>query len=811
MVFDLVAYKSHPDKLLEVHTNGVKSKTMKRTDSKIAELAALFHDLGKINANFQEKLKGYKSDGYSQHSYVSAFAFLNWYVSNREEADRILSIENNDITNIKIISAIILHHHGNLPNMDRNISANAFAEMISFLNENYTRLPISNFLEKQLVFKHNSFDLSFKGWYNADIPDIDLGRNSREKEIENWQKNALHYFLEAQFSFAALIESDKRDAGNNERFNSKDLIATNVITLNNALHRLFEKLEAPTEEISQLNKIRTAIRKEAVNSITQLLESEHRVFTLTAPTGAGKTFTLLDIARTIQQKNSDLGIIFALPFLSITDQVQNIIANVLDMDSLSINSKSINENIEKAQQNLEKEQSPEALKDLLVEDFITNTFDHPLIITTFVQLFETLLSNRNSTLLKLPNFSNRIFLIDEIQALPPRLYNFFSAWLDEFCKRYNSYAILSTATMPNLNITAKSELSENSNYKLIDPKMLFKNYAMPKELLEPTKYFQNDVFNRYVVKVVQEDYSIEILGGQIRKESDAVLVILNTIQDTKDLYEELCELTDVYLLNTHFTPQDRLEKIDKIKTLLPQRKVILISTQLIEAGVDIDFPIVYRDLCPLPSLIQSAGRCNRNKKLSFGNVYFFRLLNRKGKYSSELIYRNDAKIFLDFIKDNISGKIQEKELFDIQKNFFNKISENLEIGSYPEENINLIKEVNNAQFENVGKFQLINNKIFGIQYQFFVPLSEEDNRFEELESIINIAKGFDYSSLKQQKIKVETKMKNMSNRIVSVRLYKESDLPPLARPKMVYGIYKLHLENYDKIRGLKLDFTDVFL
>lgn len=810
MVFDLAAYKSHPDKLLAIHTNGVKAKTMKRTDSKIAELAALFHDVGKVNYNFQNKLEGNKSVGYSQHSYLSAFAFLNWFAANQDETYKILGIDSKDITKIKIITAIILHHHGNLPNMDRNISANTFAEMTSFLNENFKQLPISEFLEKQLMFKHISFDLSCKGWYKSDIPDIDLGRKSKYFEIENWQKDSLNYFLETQFSFASLIESDKRDAGDIECFNCFELIKDNVITLDNALNNLFEKLKT-SKEITELNSIRSAIRNEAFNRVSQLLESEQRVFTLTAPTGAGKTFTLLDIARTIQKKNSDLGIIFALPFLSITDQVQDIIGKVLNVDALSINSKSINERIEKAQQNLEQEQTPEALKALLVEDFIENTFDHPLIITTFVQLFETLLSNRNSTLLKLPNFSNRIFLIDELQALPPRLYIFFSAWLDEFCRKYNSYAILSTATMPNLNIAVKSELAENSNYKLCDPKSLFKNYDPPKELLEPTKYFQNDVFNRYVVNVVENDFSIETLAEKIQKETDSVLVILNTIQDTKDLFEELSEMKDVYLLNTHFTPQDRLDKIDEIKNLLPTRKVILISTQLIEAGVDIDFPVVYRDLCPLPSLIQSAGRCNRNKKIPFGNVYFIKLLNRKGKYSSELIYRNDAKLFLEFIKEHITGTIQEKELFDIQKSFFKKIAESLEIGSYPEENINLIKEVNNAQFENVGKFQLINNKTFGTQYQFFVPLSKDDFRFEELESIINNAKEIDYSSLKQHKIKIEALIKNMSNRIISVRLYNESDLPPIAHPKMVCGMYKLNSKNYNRQKGLLISLDDVFI
>jgi HD domain. len=204
MVSDLGKYKSHPEKLLKVHTNGVKIKALKRTNSKIAELAALFHDLGKLNNNFQEKLNGNRSVGYSQHSYVSAFAFLNWYVTNIDFANGILEIESKDITKVKIISAIILHHHGNLPNMDRNLSEQAFGEMMLFLDNGISELPISEYLGQQLAFEHTLFDLSYKGWYKSNIPDIDLGKNGKGYEVEHWQQDALNYFQETQFSFASL-------------------------------------------------------------------------------------------------------------------------------------------------------------------------------------------------------------------------------------------------------------------------------------------------------------------------------------------------------------------------------------------------------------------------------------------------------------------------------------------------------------------------------------------------------------------------------------------------------------------------------
>ena len=105
--------------------------------------------------------------------------------------------------------------------------------------------------------------------------------------------------------------------------------------------------------------------------------------------------------------------------------------------------------------------------------------------------------------------------------------------------------------------------------------------------------------------------------------------------------------------------------------------------------------------------IRSYYGCNRNKRIEQGEVYLFPLINKKGKLSSELIYRNEAKLFLDFIRKEIKGTIQENELFDIQKRFFSSIAQNLIIGEYPEENLNLIEEINRAQFEKVGSYNFV--------------------------------------------------------------------------------------------------------
>ena len=386
MAHDLAKIESHPGKPLKIHVNGVCEKAAKRTSSILGKYAALFHDFGKINPNFQQKLQGIRSDGYSQHSYISAFAFLNWYNKNRTEANQLLALNGNDLTNLKLITAIILHHHGDLPNMDENISAQSLDAMLDFLKTNANNLPISEYLHKEMNIEHAEFDMSTKHWYSLKIPNIDLGKDGKEHEIKHWQKDALHYFLDTQFAFASVIEADKRDAGKLDVFNYTNLLKENISVISTSLKEQFDKFSQSTS-ISELNRIRTEIREEAVSSVPKLLATGQRVFTLTAPTGAGKTFTLLDVAKAIQKETGDLGVIFALPFLSITEQVQEIIAKQLKIDVLSVNSKSFNERIEKAQKEYETEQSTEKLKALLVKDFIENTFDHTFIITTFIQLF----------------------------------------------------------------------------------------------------------------------------------------------------------------------------------------------------------------------------------------------------------------------------------------------------------------------------------------------------------------------------------------------------------------------------------------
>lgn len=798
-------FNSHPNKRLEVHIEGVLRKARKRTSMALAEQAVLFHDLGKINHHFQDKLdpaKKVNPSVYSQHSYLSVLAFLNYVAINHAEFKKLMGTQDNIQLRIDILRmvAIIARHHGHLPDFDKILNSEPRTALLDFVESLSQELPMSAFYQHRLGQTHQPFRLTG----NKRLFEFTYFTEQKGVPVQ-WQQNALAFFMDTQFSFAALIEADKRDAGNNETYFCDEQQPDSKAKLEQALATRFAGFK-PT---STLNQLRTQIKDAALDGLADGLAKGNRVFTLTAPTGSGKTYMLLALASAIQRQHTEMGIMYCLPFLSITEQVEGICRGLFDEKEpndeegddnkkrgnnvLSVNSKSINDRIEALQKELEENPSDEKLQELVREIFSEQTFDHPFIITTFVQFFETLMSNRNATLLKLPNFSKRIFLIDEIQALPPRLYIFFTAWLDEFCRRFDSFAVLSTATMPNFVITSKPEVP-----LLRKPEELFKRFSLPLQLFDPVPFFAANTFNRYQINWLHPDpFTLEDLEKHLATQTDSCLVILNTIRDSRDLYHRLKGTGTVYLLNTHFTPIDRRTKIELIKKHLKSgEKVILISTQLIEAGVDIDFPVVYRDLCPLPSLIQSAGRCNRNGELKneqgeliLGQVYSFHLLGENGKASAEMIYRDEARKFLEFSRKNVLDGITENGLFSVQSQFFQYIAENFTVGE-ANKDLHLIECVNKAEFEKLGCFKLIEEREFGHEFRYFIPKDDADDSYTRAVELAQLAndRSKPYAESRSYKSQLEQHLKRIADRTITLRVWDENDAPLPANQPEQFGI-----------------------
>ncbi|MDR3626147.1 MAG: CRISPR-associated helicase Cas3' [Ignavibacteriaceae bacterium] len=790
---DVDDYLSHPDKKLSVHINGVVAGVKKRTNSKIAELSAIFHDIGKLNPNFQEKLRTGKSNGYSNHAYLSAYLFLCYCTENHNDLLKQLNNEENWIASI---ISIIASHHKDLPDFPIILKEKELISLDKFLKTSMF-IPASEFLMKFVECNNFNPYNEYKERLLYELPVKICKIAQKHIASETSKVSSLIFFLETQFSFASLIAADKEDAS---YFTSSSDMERFCSSFNKNLEFFISKFPNDTK----LNIIRTQIREEAIINVSSLLNSGKRIFSLTSPTGSGKTVILLSLAGEILKSEGNYRIIYALPFLSITEQVEKICQIIFKdfNNSLArIDSKSENKLFELYQD--EVDNNPETINKIVNMQFAEDTFDYPFIITTFVKIFETLLSNKNSTLLKLPNFSKAIFLIDEIQSLPPRLYGFFVAMLDAFCRKFDSYAIISTATMPNFELP-----SSNTH----EPAKIFRDYTVPSELVS-LDYFKSKIFNRYTIKFDKSRINIEGLTLSILAENCSVLVILNTIDDSKLLFNLLCEKaqdTVLILINTHFTPSHRKKKIQAAKWFLERnkkgisnKKIILVSTQLIEAGVDIDFPTVYRDIAPMPSIIQSAGRCNRNGIASQkGKVVIFELV-RNEKSSASLIYRDKDKVLLsNTIKAMKESDSSEYQLLEIQKEYFNFTQQNLVFGLHQE--IDLIEKIKEAAFEQIGKFQLIDKKNYGEEIQYYIPKNNDD-RFEKLELLYIDLQSIAYKDYRNKRLKwieIESLIRKMSDRIVQVRL-KVNDVKPITDKDACFNIYKLST-SYDSIRGIDL-------
>ncbi len=809
----MMTYYSHKEKELHEHIKGVMNKASNRTPSKIVEVAALFHDIGKINPHFQNKLIRGQNSGYSSHSYLSVAALCSFVTKN------IHFVENRFGTGFERqcyeVSLLIAKHHGNLPDLNNGIFRIKELKLLQdFLLENQ-ELPISEYLTQHFsqFENHTPFSLHDKGILRS-LKILNTAYSSIRKGIDKH----LEFFLDIQYNFSCLIESDKRDASNNQEYKSLRAKDANL-HFSKALTNCINSFASTTP----INKVRTEIRNEALKNLQVKLGSDNtRVFSLTAPTGSGKTMMLLSLASEIQGHNPEHKIIYALPFLSIIDQVTQICTKIIgegEDSVLSIDSRSENYEVKELIEysDIDGISYPEKVEQLSKLVFSSLTFDHYFIVTTFVQLFETLVSNENKTLLKLPNFAKSIILIDEIQALPPRLYTFFIALLDELCKRIDSYVIVSSATMPYLAV------DEDDNARKLFYRYPKSEELEKRELLEVPKYFANPVFNRYTINRINDNnFTLDKLASHILSSEQSCLVILNTIQDTKDLFSHMLNEKNIsgdmmMLLNTHFHLLDRKDKIQKSQKILQEgKKVILISTQLIEAGVDIDFPVVYRDMCPLPNIIQSAGRCNRNGMINKGKVFFFDLLNKHGKRSCELIYRDKAsKEFLEFSRNAFLGVLNEEQLFNIQSKFFKEeIADKLSVGKHfqtglndSSESLDLVSCIANAQFETLGQFRLIDKKVFGEEYRYYIPECN-DSEFEKLDELSSqLIKCNDKSKSRLLKLKVESQIKSMSERIVSINLNSnnKSFRPPSS--EAIFGIRKLikHDDFYSSVNGLILD------
>lgn len=507
--------------------------------------------------------------------------------------------------------------------------------------------------------------------------------------------------------YSSLVDADSLDTERHfqeEQYNARPRLILDVDALLDALNY---KLSSFSHN-SPLNGLRTEVRLYAQS----LAEEPQGCFSMTLPTGMGKTLCSLNWALHHAKVHSNIKrIVIVLPFLSIIDQTAKELKSIFKDHDVILEHHS---NVIYEGKESEEEYYCKDPKQLATENW-----DYPIVVTTTVQFFESLFSNQRSKCRKLHDLQDSIVIFDEIQTLPVHLAECTMKMLNDMLHLCRCSILFCTATQPNFQT--------RSDFKGIDHIVpLVEN---PMAIFAATKRVEYYPIADYEVQ------SIDSIAQKVCEEKESVLIVCNTKKKAKALFDSIKEKGNMQVLHlsTNMCQKHRMAVVDKVKGKLKNgEKLILCSTQLIEAGVDMDFPIVFRELAPLESIIQSAGRCNREGKLEKGKVFLFQL-EEKGQPSAEyktftqfaqLCYHNNenrltdadfyAEYYTDIVKlyapeDTITPK-REKLMFQDVADIYHIIDSSatsLFVYRYNEESLQLYKEITGKEYLSRKDYQQI--------------------------------------------------------------------------------------------------------
>lgn len=353
---------------------------------------------------------------------------------------------------------------------------------------------------------------------------------------------------------------------------------------------------------------------------------ERGIFQLTVPTGGGKTIASLAFALQHAVENHMDRVIYVIPYTSIIEQNAEVFRRILG-----------DQNVLENHYNVDYESSEE-LKPM---QLASENWDKPVVVTTNVQFFESLFANKSSRCRKLHNISNSVIIFDEAQMLPTDYLKPCIAMMEELVGNFRSSIVLCTATQPALTSFFQRKMPVTELCPRVE---------------EQFRFFERVTFKN--VGIVSEDGLIEKL-----KQEDQALCIVNTKKRAQRIYQKM-KGEGVFHLSTTMYPRHRRRILEKIRKLVKNgERCILISTSLVEAGVDLDFRAVYRQLAGVDSMIQAAGRCNREGKRdakdSFAYIFQF----------EEKEYVPGQQLQIDVSKMLLSGGVDISSLRGIEKYF----------------------------------------------------------------------------------------------------------------------------------------------
>lgn len=564
------------------HCNGtavIASECLKNVKlEKTAFIAGLLHDLGKYTEAFKNYIwSAAKGESVVRGSVNHTFAGLKYLL----DKYHIFENDNSGLsTAAEFIGFAIGAHHSLFDCIDekhrngfiyRQNKEDIFYE--EAINNYFNYCCSEEYINKSMVDACEEITPILQKLY--DISSFDENGNDNEK---TWSECSFYSSLLVRLILSAVIEGDRRDTA--FFMNNKSKYVSKIADWSTILI----KMESKVAELSNKTFIQQA-RKKISDLCCKFADKPSGVYRLNVPTGAGKTLSSLRYALAHAKKWNKSKIVFVSPLLSILEQNAKIIRDYVQNDDLILEHHS-NIIIE-----------PDNSEELDKYELLSESWDSPIIITTLVQLLNTLFSGKSSSIRRFHSLVNSIIVIDEVQTVPNNMLSLFNLAINFLAQICNATIVLSSATQPCF---------EKTEHGLLPG--CFDMIPFDKNIWAPFSRTQ-------IIDAGQKRISdIPAFIKEKLIEVNSLLIVCNKKNQAQYIFNALSkEYEDCYHLSASMCIQHRRDVLEAIfKSLKLGKKTICVSTQVIEAGVDISFGCVIRMTAGMDSIIQAAGRCNRN-------------------------------------------------------------------------------------------------------------------------------------------------------------------------------------------------------
>lgn len=653
-----------------------------------------FHDVGKLTDRFQGKLDGaHISESHSDKGFfILTYNFL--CMSKRK------LISGKEFLLLLVMLYVVYKHHGKLNNLLEDLAAVRFDSAKEKVNEIFSYLQIT---PDRSLLELMKIDQFWERWQTADVRNLvrQLSNDSLSlfilvKLFYSTLTTAdyyatLEYMESTDFSLEVINNTIFKQIWNRFHYGEK---LGDFVNFNVGINRKRDKLKAESfDEIAlgkfsdrhdALNELRSKINVEAEDQLESILnnEKDSHVYLLNVPTGGGKTNLSLRLALKVMEKRNIRKMFYVFPFINIIEQSFNGLKEYIgseNMDRLDSRYVDFKEN---------DDIDPKTI----YANYINNLFfNKPVLFLSHVKFFDLIFRNDKNSNYNFFQLANSVVIIDEIQAYDDKVWTEVSEVLNSIGKFLNTHFVVMSATLPQLQqLIKEGRFVPVLSADLV--RQLFKHNLFKRTQVVPNR------------KIKKDQLAKEIIDLPARNGNNKVLAVTNTIADSYDLYTKLAKEKsrklkeyDIFLLNSTIVEARRKYIIEECRK---DKKMILVATQSVEAGVDIDFNIGFRAYAPLDSIVQVSGRVNRNNGKEICSLIVFQDEMASKVYSSNTksqIFKEIQEEF--FMKEKFD---EYSEMTDFYQKVIDKIREDNETAYLRSSRENVI-DMQNLFFSNINE------------------------------------------------------------------------------------------------------------